>query len=262
MNRLSNDIPNRIKQPGQCCSYCGKSYLKKTNLDKHFIICELLNTSKNKNDIEDEDETPSQKKLYKILLELGNKFNKLEEKVNEMEKWIVKKKKKINIIEWLNTNIIPEAIFGSLNEKITIDYDDVNYLFENTFIDTLNNIFSRTIYNIQENKYPIYAFSQKSNTFYYYENEELKWSEISKEILIKFLDKIFMKLLKKFSDWKKEHVNEINNDEKLSLLCDKTSIKMMSVDFKQESIFGKIKSNMYSRMKTDLKALIEYEFEF
>jgi hypothetical protein len=37
---------------------------------------------------------------------------------------------------------------------------------------------------------------------------------------------------------------------------------MMGVDFRQEVILGKIRANMYGRMKTDMKALVEYDFEF
>ena len=36
----------------------------------------------------------------------------------------------------------------------------------------------------------------------------------------------------------------------------------MGVEFKQESLLSKIRANMYNKMKTDMKALIEYEFEF
>jgi ABC-2 type transport system ATP-binding protein len=36
----------------------------------------------------------------------------------------------------------------------------------------------------------------------------------------------------------------------------------LSVEFKQDSILSKTRSSMYSRMKTDMKALVEYEFEF
>jgi tRNA(Ser,Leu) C12 N-acetylase TAN1 len=95
----------------------------------------LLNKSKNSVTIENEEDNdiPSQKKIYQILLELGSKFNKLEEKVDELNKWVVKKKKKINVIEWLNTNVIPEIKFDNLIEKIVINQDDVKYLFENTF---------------------------------------------------------------------------------------------------------------------------------
>jgi len=270
MNKISQNIPNMIKQPAQCCINCGKSYKKKINLEKHVILCEFLNTNKKRSmnemryDDDDEDDIPSNKKLYKILLELGSKFNKLEEKVDEINKWVIKKKKKINVIEWLNANVTPEIRFNNLNESIIMEDDDINYLFKNNFADTLNYIFSRNIYNITENKYPypIFAFVQKPNVFYSYENEEVKWIELSKDNLIKFLNKIHMKICRIFSQYKKNNRDNIYDDESFSLLCDKTSVKIMNVDFRQDSILGKIRANMFSRMKTDMKAILEYEFEF
>lgn len=262
MNRIATDIPNKIKQPSQCCKYCGKSYLKKTNLDKHVIICELLNNSKQKIIVEDEDEMPSQRKMYQLLLELGNKYNKLEEKVDELSKWVIKKKKKINVIEWLNTNITPQIAFDNLIEKIVVDKNDIDYLFQNAFADTLNHIFSRNIYNRSETEYPIFAFVQKPNQFYIYENEEVKWIEVNREKLVKFLNRVHTKLYRLYLEWKKENRAQIEEDEKVSLLCDKTTCKLMDIDFRQEAILGKIRANMYGRMKTDMKVMVEYEFEF
>jgi hypothetical protein len=258
-----NNIPNMIKQPGQCCTYCGKSYKKKINLDKHIVLCELLNNSKKKGFIiDDEEDIPSQRKMYSILLELGMKFNRLEEKLDELNKWVIKKKKKINVIEWLNINITPTIKFDSLIEKINITQDDVEFLFENSFVDTLNQIFSRNIYNSSEFQYPIFAFVQKSNIFYVYEDENANWIELTREKIIKFLNRVHMKLFRVYSEYKKSNADKISNDESFSILCDKTSVKIMNVDFRQESILGKIKTNMYSRMKTDMKVLVEYEFEF
>jgi hypothetical protein len=280
---LKSSIPNRIKQPAQCCSYCGKSYSKKTNLDKHIIVCELLHNSKK---IEEDDEEsfviPSQKKQFIMLLELAKRFSKMEEKVEELNKWVIRKKKKINIVEWLNTNMKPEIVFDYLYEKIVVNQSDIDYLIDNNFIATLQQIFSRTLYNIQnvekidnedepnttntkntnKNLYPIFAFVQKTNLFYIYENEEAGWTELNREKLIKFLNKIYMKILKAFIEWKKINNQKIIDNEKLSILIDKTSIKMMSVDFKQEAILSKIRAHMYSRMKTDINALVEYEFQF
>ena len=262
MNKIGFEIPNKIKQPAQCCKYCGKSYFKKTNLDKHVILCEFLHTSKSKITVDDEEDIPSQRKLYQILLEMGSKLNKLDEKVDELNKWVVKKKKKINVVEWLNSNITPEIKFDSLIEKIVIDKDDVQYLFQNSFADTINYIFSRNIYNISENEYPIFAFVQKSSVFYIYENDEAGWMELNREKLVKFLNRVHSKLYRHFLEWKKENRSQLEDDEKLSLLCDKTTCKMMDVDFRQEAILGKIRANMYGRMKKDMKALVEYEFEF
>jgi hypothetical protein len=135
-------------------------------------------------------------------------------------------------------------------------------LFDNSFADTLNNIFSRNIYKFSENNYPIFAFVQKLNIFYIYENQDVGWIELSIEKLIKFLNRVHMKLFNNFREYKKENSDKINSDENFSLLCSKITIKMMDVDFRQESILGKIKSIMYSKMKTDMKVLVEYEFEF
>ena len=39
-------------------------------------------------------------------------------------------------------------------------------------------------------------------------------------------------------------------------------MKIMNLNFKQESVINKFKTANYARMKTDMKELIEYEFEF
>jgi len=262
MNKIDRDIPNKIKQPSQCCKYCGKSYIKRPNLDNHIILCELKNTSKSRAAVQEEYEVPSHRKMYEMILEIGKKLNGLDDKVDELNKWVVKKKKKINVIEWLNSHITPEIVFDNLIEKILIDKNDVNYLFQNSFVDTINHIFSKNVYNVSETEYPIFAFVQKSNVFYIYENEEVRWVELNRENFVKFLNRVHTKLYRVFIEWKRENRGLIEDDEKLSLLSDKTICKMMNVDFRQESILGKIRVNMYGRMKTDMKALVEYEFEF
>ena len=265
MNQIYG-MSNRIKQPAHCCIYCGKTYKLRTNVDKHMTLCELLQKSKKTGVIiEDDEEAPSLKKMYKMLLELGKKYNTLEEKVDEINKFVVKKKKKINVLEWLNTNITPSIIFEKLHDHILINDEDIHYLLHNPFNDTLNGIFGRNIYNISENEYPIFAFVQKANIFYIYDKnngENVEWQELTREKLIKFLNKVHMKLTKYFSDWKKKQMDEIKHNDSFATICDKTLVKLMSVEFKQESILSKTRSSMYSRMKTDMKALVEYEFEF
>lgn len=265
MSKTNIEILNKNRQFTQCCVYCGKTYKSKTNLDKHLILCQLLYDSKNrKSHIEDEIEVPSQRKLYIMLLELGNRFNKLEENVSEINKLVVRKKKKINIIEWLNHNLIPTFCFDKLVEKIVVDDSCVDMLFNNPFIDVMNNIFSNYLYQFSENynENPMFAFIEKPNIFYIYENEEIKWLELSKEKLISFLMKIQMKIQRTFYLWKKKNSEKIMNDDYLSIKCDKTTINIVSVNFKEDISFNKIRNLIYTRMKTDIKELIEYEFEF
>ena len=137
-------------------------------------------------------------------------------------------------------------------------------LIDNQFNDTLNEVFARTIYNFNEIENPLFAFVQKANVFYIYDTIDGKnvWVELSRERLIKFLNKVHIKIMKTFYDWKKNKENEIKSNDSFAIMCDKTIIKLMSVEFKQESILSKIRSMMFNKMKTDMKALIEYEFEF
>ena len=261
MNKFANDIPNRIKQNPLCCVHCGKGYIQRVNLNKHLIGCELLQRSKTRLVVEDADELPSQKKLYQMLIEMGEKYNRLESKVDEMNKWVTKKKKKINVIDWLNSNIVPNLTFDAVIHTIIVSDNDTNIIIENNFSEILNVLFSRTIYNFKENESPILAFVQKPNVFYIYNTEHV-WVELTSELLRKFLNKIHTKIAKGFYDWRNNPDNKNKTDDKFRAMCDKTLLKLMNVEFTNDNTLSKTKSAMYSRMKTDMKTLIEYEFEF
>jgi hypothetical protein len=252
------------------CNYCGKGYKTRSHLEKHVLLCEITYRSNNKKKIliyEDDDESiPSQKRLYQMLMELGEKYFRLEEKVNEMNKWVSKKKKKINVLEWLNINVKPEITFDKFYEKILVDQTDIDYLFNNSCIDTFDNIFSKTIYTISESYYPIITFEQRSGLFYIYDKindkEDFLWYELKREKFIIFLNKIHKKLFKELVEWKKNNIQKMKNDDKYAIEYDKTMVKLMGTEFNKDNMLNKIKTLMYNKMKTDMKSMVEYEFEF
>jgi len=248
MNSLN--IPDK-KIERKCCSNCGKEYKIRSNLEKHKMVCDIL-MPKN-NDIE-EAIIPSQKTLYKMLLELGQKFNRMEEKMSEMSKMVVKKKN-INILDWLKNNLKPDYTFEYLPDKIIVVATDIEYLFNNNFYDTLNGIFIRTIYS-DINVVPLFVFKKK---IYSYEKEG--WVELTRENLTRFLNNIHLKMSKVLFEWKKNHRDEINSNDTISIMYDKTMVKLMSVEVKQENTYSRIKNMMEARLKTDIKTMIEYDVE-
>jgi hypothetical protein len=77
------------------CEFCGKCYKTITNLNKHILLCQVVNRSINKPLTQSVNENlPSQETMYKIIESLTIKYNKLEEKMEELQKWVDKKKKK------------------------------------------------------------------------------------------------------------------------------------------------------------------------
>ena len=253
-----------------CCSYCSKSYKTKTRLDKHIILCEIIkNPNRRKIQIEDDD-IPSQTRMYQMLLELGYKYNLLEEKVNNLNKWVVKKKKTINALEWLNINVKPDIIFNDIITTIQIETSDIEYFMDNlnSFNDTICRIFERNIFVFNsetQSKLPLCAFSQKNGVFYIYDKinseESYKWLELNREKFVKFLNSIYKKIWKNLSEWKKNNSSEIQKNDSLQVQYDKTMSKLMSIDFNNDATFNKIKNIMYNKMKIDITTIIEYEFE-
>ena len=271
-------LPNRIKQPAICCVYCGKGYKSRTGYEKHAILCELIDRTKKKKKLrivdDDNEVIPSNHQMYRMLLELSQKYTNLEKKMEEMSKFVVKQKKKINILEWLNNNLTPAYVFDELPSKITTTTQTIELLLNNTFHDILNDMFEANIYKNNElcgdninPVYPLFTLTQKSNTFYYYtsvqgqDQKKYEWRELARDKLVWFLNIIHMKITKLFTEWKKIHRQEITENDSKSTICDKATIKLMSQEFKEDKYYTKVKSLLYNKMKCDMKTLIEYEFE-
>jgi hypothetical protein len=255
---------NRIKITDNCCVHCGKTYKKRENLDKHIIFCDLIKNSK-KIVLEDDDELviPSQKNMYLMLIELGKKYNNLEEKMTEMTKWVSKKKKKINVVEWLNTNIEPKIVFESIMMDIHVTEQDAMSMLDNSFYDVFYEILSHSPLFCLEDK-PIFALNcDKANTIYIYQmiDGNKCWILASREKLAWLFNKIHMKLVDVFYSWKKVKILEPGlNKDKFETASDKAIIKLMNVDFRVESIFSKTRTILFNGLKTDMKAFVEYEF--
>jgi hypothetical protein len=260
--------PNQINIPHcMSCVYCGKMYKTRKSLDNHVIVCEIMYKTKRGKIVIEDDEIPSQKIMYQMILELTNKCIKLEEKVDEFNKWIIKKKRKINILDWLNSNRKPSYEFEKIIENIDVNESEIDFLFNNSFNDTLNEIFLRNFQVLNENQIimPIFCISQKQSIYVYSKNgeredNELSWKELSREKFVWFLNQMFTKIYKAFIKWGQKYKK--NKDDSSCILYDKTMAKIMNIDFKLDTTQNKLKSIIYAILKTDFKALMEYELEF
>lgn len=267
---------NKIKQSAMCCIYCGKSYKVRLNLDKHLILCEIthkskrpISASKGASYDDDEDDimqqTISSKKLYQIVMQLSLKCNRLESKVAELNKYANKQIQKIDIIGHLNnitksTNSQTSLLFENITEIITVEQSDIEFLFHNSFTETVNLILSRSIYkkDNEDIALPIAAFKEKKNTIYVYtknqsQNQNPCWSIVTRENFIRFLNIIQFKISKALSEWRKKNAQLLNDSDGQCILYDKTFSKLMEPDFKLEKTFIKFYNNIYRGTHTPLE---------
>jgi hypothetical protein len=272
----NNNNNNKIKQSALCCIYCGKSYKTRKNLDKHIILCEICykskinknkttnnNNNNNTSEFQEEDIIiPSQKHMYQIVLELTLKCNRLEDKVNELTKFMTQKIKKIDVLQYLTSNlsIQPTIVFDNITEIIKVSELDVEYLFNNSYLETMNYILSRSIYNDDANNpLPMMAFIQKPNYIYIFDKtceNKYSWHIIPREKFVKFLNIIQFKISKAFSEWRKNNLQNLMENDNQSILYDKTFSKLMAPEFKKEATYNKYFNNIYNKIKKDINICI------
>jgi hypothetical protein len=240
---MQKNEENKIKHSAMCCIYCGKSYKTRINLDKHIILCEITNKSKRNHtsyddaDIDElQEQTISSKKLYQLVVQLALKCNRLENKVTDLSKHVTKKIQKIDFIDYLNnksnTNqTFPNLLFENITEIIKVEQSDIEFLFHNSFLETVNLILSRTIYKDNEHgthgTFPIVAFKEKKNTIYVYsknnnqnlnQSQQPMWSIVTRENFIRFLNIIQFKISKAFSEWRKTNAEILHDNDNHCIL--------------------------------------------
>jgi len=258
----------KIKDSNPCCVYCGKSYKSKTRLDNHILLCEFLKRNKNGSRLDENDnvEIPSQKQMFHLLTELAVKYNKMEQKVDELSKMLVKQRKNMNIADWLKTNVTPSIVFDDLHRCVNITDSDIDYLFNNTFNGTVNQIFTKVSAK-SDMVLPIYACDQKPNILYVYDKDsdcdnnlvndkktkKNKWKEASKEQLVKFFNRIQRNISIKMLEWKQKNNKIVQENEALTMKYDKAMIKLMEVEFNNVTTLNKMIGIVYLIFKKSLE---------
>ena len=258
-------LPTSINK--YCCSLCKKAYTRKSSLDKHKILCDFKSKTKQEHQVDEEElgDTPTHEQLVKIVQELTFKYVKMEEKLEHLQKWVNQKKQKIKVIDWLNEHVSSTIGFKEWITLVQVLPDHAISLFENNIVQTFQLIIE---YNFAQNAdfvYPIKCFSQKTNIFYVCEKtpeNKCVWEQVPTDAILVFFKKIQSKLIGELTKWKLANKAQIDGNDKLSDQFNKAVIKLMSVNFTTQDVgASRLRNSLYTFLKTDLKNLIEYEFE-
>lgn len=250
------------------CVVCHKQYTKKSSLDKHKILCDFKLKTKREQQIEIEElgDVPNQAQLVKIVQELTLKITKIEDKLEQMNQWVNRKKRKLNVVNWLNTHIKPT--FGFLewiHQYIVITNRHFELLMENTLYHTIQHIFEDNLPENTDIIYPIMCFTQKSGVFYIYDIKEdrcFEWKQLVLTDMVLLLKTLQNKIITQLTKWKTENHELCESNDKITILFNKAIIKLMNISFTQDAHFNKIKTGLYNYLKTDIHLTIGSEFEF
>ena len=250
-----------------CCSVCHKEYTRKSSLDKHKLLCDykIKTTLERQIDIEELGDIPNHYQLAKIVQELTLKMFKMEEKMEEMKKWVDKKKRKVNVISWLNINIIPTIGFLEwVKISFVIKEEDFISLIDNTLFHTVQQIFEYNLCEKNDFIYPIKCFTQKQGNFYICEKKpdgSPEWKPLELQDMVLLMKTIQRGLINQLTNWKKDKQQEFGDNDKMAILFNKTVIKLMSISFTQDNTLSRIKNNLYNYLKAEL-TISDQQLEF
>jgi hypothetical protein len=250
-----------------CCNVCHKQYIKKSSLDKHKILCDFkMKTNREiQIELEEIEDIPTHYQLVKIVQELTLKQIKMEEKMEEIQKFVNNKKKKLNVSLWLNVNIIPTIGFLEwVNTSLIVKMKHVEILMEHTIFHTIQQVFEDNFLTNTDFIYPITCFIQKNGVFYICEKKmdgSPEWRQLILNDTILILSTIQKNITKELIKWKATNQHKFDDNDKLSILFNKSLIKLTNISFTQDNNLSRIKNNLYNYLKKDLKSF-EYDFEF
>lgn len=266
---MSNSERNTdIRKHSHSCSNCDKTYTRKYSLEKHKILCDFKVKSSLEKQIDYEElgDIPNHLQLVKIIQELTLKYIKMEEKMEDILKWVDKKKKKLNVVDWLNTNVCPTMGYKEwVNTYISVHQEDFEHLMESSLGTTLQKVFEHNLSQNKDVEFPLRCFSQKANIFYICEKNEdgaPAWKQMILPDFVLLLKIIQHRMIKELTIWKKNNKHNFDDNDKIAELFNKAVIKLMNISFNQDANMTRIKGGLYNYLKIDLKSQIEYEFEF
>ena len=259
----------KTKSTQYSCALCKKDYTRKGSLDKHIVLCEFKSKSKLELQVavEEAPDKPTYDQLVQIVQELSIKYVKMEEKMTEMQQYIDRKKKKVDVIGWLNMHVKPTCGFLEwVNSIVTVEPSHFLYLLkpETTIFETLHEIFA---YNLEKRDFicPMTCFAQKNGVFYIC--EPLKdvsigstniyiWVELELQDFVLLLKLVQKKLIGELSDWRKDNQKMFYDNDKIADQFNKAVIKLMNITFTQDANMSKIKNSLYHYLRKDLDCLV------
>lgn len=250
------------------CFICKKQYTKKLSLDNHKLLCEFKMKTKRELQIEEEElgDLPNYVQLVKIVQGLSIELIKMEEQMNEMKKWVDKKKKKLNVVSWLNTNVVPTNGYKEwVTTLLNVLPEHFEHLMENTLFQNIQQVFEYNLQKKTDFEYPLKCFSEKHGTLYICEKNEdgtPYWKQMEFPDTVLLYKTYYNRMMKELTKWKIDNQHKFDENPKMCDLFNKAVIKLMNLSFTQDATFARIKTGLYNYLKMDLKSSIEYEFEF
>lgn len=146
------------------CPMCNRSYSSE-EYDRHLRACDIRDKAQSskaavrKQAERKANELPDYEDLVKRVISLERIVQHQNGVIERLNRFMKKETRKISICDWLNRQDNPVETFSEFLERIVIESEDILYLYDNHYFDTISYIVCR--YLKEKAECPVRAFQQK-----------------------------------------------------------------------------------------------------
>lgn len=278
-----------LSRPKHKCTTCSKQFIRKRDYTLHTQFCGMKSMNVLAADEYDNMNLPSYRELVNIVGILSKKCEIMEEQLRELNKH---KKKKINILEWLNQNVVGgendptgqsferpswQLWCNTIPELITQDH--LEYMFSSSYTDSILYILKHALPIDSIMSHPIRCFKQHKGVFFVFVVEagagaetgaqsghdnrpKMYWQKANEEVFEQIWSRINLGIMRQFQEWKKEHQERLERDDDFYQLYLERMKMVLGGKKPLEQSKSIISQKLFNYLQYDIQNIVEYEFVF
>ena len=252
------------------CPHCTRGFKRETAFDRHVAMCSFASRSvrKRKQDDKRSEIIPTMADMFSIVVELKAKQSQLERKVDELSKWVETKKRKLDVLDWLQQHraVLPlsfPAWVATLEARVARSH--LELIFEHDYIQGVGLIIKEllppSVGDMSgEDERPITAFNVNHTLLYIYSADNT-WEIMQDDMFSTLTVAIYRGVLEQFIQWQKENRWRIHQDDYTTMYATNVK-KVMGGHMSRAYINGRIRRDLYHSMKVNVRAITEVELSF
>lgn len=241
-DQLLEDIPSTPSTPDimefpRKCPQCEHEIQSNQEYTRHMRICDLhCRASSHRTQDRRKAERDADLPAYYELVHQVNRLNRIvahqQKTIQQLTSWVSSQKRKVSITEWLAEHSAPTSTFYEWVASIRVSTDDIQYLYDHDYFETVANTFRRFLPTDSLQDLPIRAFDQRKGYMYVYdsgthlrelkirikpvedeeEDEQTRWYCLPVKSMKPILERVIQMYYKAISVWVKEQSQNRSND--------------------------------------------------
>lgn len=244
------------------CDLCSVLHSSKKSYDAHKKYCALkFDIIQNPNLHINHALVVKHENIHKTVDYLLDTVFSMKQRIEELEAMVNKQRKKMSILEWLNTHVSPTTTFQEWYYNITLNESHMLLVVENNFQNGVMAILKQLLPIDYEEKVPMRSYHENKNTIYVYvENKDTQGRYWTKMTPIQFdlvIQNISNRLIILLFEWKEKReaqlgcaIEDIDEQHKIY-----SNYKSKILANEKE-----IQRYLYEYLKMRLSGAVEYEF--